>query len=303
MHARCIGSSSIEEVYQDVSVEQYSFELNLNGCPLLDMYTTNKVMNGATLKFASQDLQGKRTNGVPRIMSKSTGLVVAASDWRWTSHSVRFLSDSMTTRETMTFDYRPPWPWYLENVLVWFLLGIGLAGAGASGMYCTASTMQKATTGGCFLIAVINTIAMSGYTSLGRFREACFAAAQTSLWIFALLAFILTSGFLEEVLLILGAAALLARGVSDCLVFRDCENLTATPPAVELAMLFLGCFLVACKYQQLVAIVRRMGPEKARYDAAWQQILVRDGAAAELRRLKETTLRAAGSPFAHRALW
>ena len=302
VHASSMGTTTIENVYVDGWLEPYSFEMNQNGCPLSDTYNATKVMNGGTLKLKSLDLLGKGNGGVPRMVSNSTGLVVAASDWRWTSRSVRFLSTTMTPRETITFDYRPPWPWYFEHVLVWFLIGVCLSGAGVSGKYCTTSTIQRATICGCVLLACVHLIAMAGYVSLRLFREASFAAAQTSLWIFSLVAFIPTSAFFEEVLCLLGAAALLVRGVSDCLVFGDCENLTVTPPTVEVAMLFLGCLLVAFKYQQLLGIIRRMEPEMASYNAAWQNMLAREGVEEELRRLDAMTLRATGLPLLPRTL-
>ena len=104
----------------------------------------------------------------------------------------------------------------------------------------------------------------------------------------------------EEVLAILGVAALLAHAISDRLIFRDSQKLAAMPPTVQVALMILSCSLVACKYRQLVHTVRCMAPERASYEAAWQQILAREGALVELRRLEELTLQAAGPPFLQR---
>ena len=67
-------------------------------------------------------------------------------------------------------------------------------------------------------------------------------------------------------------------------------------------MLFLGCLLVAFKYQQLLGIIRRMEPEMASYNAAWQNMLAREGVEEELRRLDAMTLRATGLPLLPRTL-
>ena len=297
MDASRIGTSPIDKVFLEGSVESFSGVPNIKGYSLLEFEYAKKLKNGVTSKFTSHQLQPQGTGPALRIMDNSTNLGVATSDMHWTPQTAQFESSPMVPRERMTFNSRPPWPWYLEHVLVSFLFGVGLAGAGIRGKHCSFSASKKAAICGCVLLTVVYAVAAAGYASLGHLRETYFAAGQTLVWVLTLLALIFASGFFEEVLAILGVAALLAHAISDRLIFRDSQKLAAMPPTVQVALMILSCSLVAYKYRQLVHIVRCMEPERARYKAAWQQILAREGALVELRRLEELTLQAKGPPF------
>ena len=295
-----LRTSNIDKLLLDGSEENFSGLPNMKGHPLLEFECAKKIVNRSVLKSTSHDPQPQGTGPALRMVENSTYLGMPTSDWQWTPKSARFGSSSMVPRERMTYDSRPPWPWYLEHFLVSFLFGVGLAGAGIRGKHCSFSASKRAAICGCVLLTAVYAVAAAGYASLGHLRETYFAAGQTLVWVLTLLALIFASGFFEEVLAILVVAALLARAVSDCLIFRDSQKLAAMPPTVQVALMILSCSLVAYKYRQLVHIVRCMEPERARYKAAWQQILAREGALVELRRLEELTLQAAGPPFLQR---
>ncbi len=302
-----IGMSTIKDARFDGAVKWKSAVMMLNGCPVAEFDTAaNDIpvihefldpieINGITLTYPWSD---KNASDFFQVIGNSTSQsgwsVVVSSDWRWNDRSVRFLANSVPLRETMTLDYRPPWPWYLEHALTSFLIAVVLVCAGVGGLFCSSAMGQRMGLGACVLLAVTHCVATAGYFSLSHLREACLTAAYALIWASASFILGLAPTFFDEACACLGAASLVARATSDCVVFRDCWNLAAMPPTCEIVLTAFGIALVTAKFRRLAELVRDLAQDRAAYDAVWRRMLESEGFEGNMRQLDELTRRAAG---------
>jgi hypothetical protein len=301
--------STIKDARFDGPFKWQSAVLLLNGCPVTKFDSASAIsvvhgfsepieVNGLMLTFpCSSD---SRLSHFFQVIGNSTnedgGSVVISSDWHWNDRGVRFMANPVPLRETMTVDYRPPWPWYLEYTLTSFLLASMLVCVGAGGLL-----RWKARTSlfGCVLLAIIHCVATAGYLSMAFHRQAWLTAAYALIWTSASLVLALAPTFLHEACACLGAAGFLARVISDCVIFRDCWNLAAMPPICEIAVMALGAVLVVARYPRLARVVQELAQDRQAYDAEWMRMLESEGfeatARRSARRLDEIVRRATGA--------
>jgi hypothetical protein len=300
-----IGTSTIKDARFD-SIKWKSAVMMLNGCPVVEFDSASAdisvvhefsepiEINGITLTFPG--FSDGQVSDFFQVIGNSTsetgGSVVVSSDWHWNDRGVRFLTNVVRLRQTMTLDFRPPWPWYLEYALTSFLIAIMLVCVGVGGLLRSAARTSLC---GCVLLAAIHCVATAGYLSLALNRQAFLTAAYALIWASASLVLALAPSFFDEACACLGAASVLARVASDCIVFRDCWNLAAMPPICEIAVTALGTALVVARYFQLSKVVRELAQDRATYDAVWRLMLESEGFEASERRLDELARRATGA--------
>ena len=303
-----IGMSTIKDVRFrfDGAIKWKSAVMLLNGCPIAEFdpaesefsavykFSEPTEINGLTLTIPCCS-DGRASNYFQLIGNSSNeteGSVIISSDWHWNDRVVRFLANPVPLRETMTLDYRPPWPWYLEHAVKSFITSIVLVCIGVGGLLRSAARTSLC---GCVLLAIIHCVATAGYLSLALGRQAWLTAAYALIWASASLVLILAPNFIDEACACLGAASLVARAISDCVIFRDCGNLAAMPPICEIAVTALGMALMAARYRRLAKVVLELAQDRAAYDAVWRHLLESEGFVATARRLDTLVRRATGA--------
>ena len=181
-----------------------------------------------------------------RVLGSNDGAnwsLVGASDFRSVAGTVRFLDRSASWFSTLAIlEFQPRWPALAES-LATVTLGLGLIFAAGFAACRRVSLGLSAFAGGLALSSAGCMAAAAGYLSFGRPREVFWDAWAAGLCLIVLRAIRAWEHALFTVVAVVGICAVVGRAASDCLVFDDCDYLSASPPAAAAALALAGLLL------------------------------------------------------------
>ena len=200
----------------------------------------------------------------------SRWVVAAACNFRYLETSIRFLPGPCYGPK-LSVDLRPPWPIKLLAAVrvVVSLCFVSIAAFGAMGAPRHSESVLKLA---LLFLAAIYVASAAGFAASFAQREALLYALYAAILLCALAALRCDPSLAPHAAVLLGAAGLVARAVTDCGCFADCAQLADGPPLELAGLTVCGLLYLAYQHSALRTVLRAAAADKAAYDHEWQRI-------------------------------
>ena len=257
--------------------EKVQIQFFLGNCPIESQRSLSEIDSSSVVRFESEiRVNNFRIIGLStpvHIQGSSDGVrwkSVGSSNYRATAHGIRLLDLNQALPQSV-IDHRPPWPLALE-VLSHILAAVGILCIVCCGISERVGLAQQLTIVLCCLKMCAEAVCAGGYVLVGLPREALHTACQAASWVVwtALLQSTYLGTFL--VLIIFGAARIICRVSSDCLLFSDCEYLAYDPPLLGSACILMGSALVCLRSQSIRKALAEIEPSAIAFDREWDRL-------------------------------
>ena len=258
IRTKCDLSSFSNVVQHPVSISGFTITVN---------WDSNVTCPGPDIFFTLQASQG----------SNGSLYDIGASTVRWTAFGPRPVDNGVgACAGPVSISYLPPWPWHLTDqaCLHSFLLGSALL---IAGLCCAAHHPRAAKyvlVAALVISGLLLCIASLGFLSLGLDRYAFSPAISGTLLVLLALALSHHERRLAEAVLACGGLLLVVRALDDCALFRDCAFLASQPPASPATAAFLSLTLLLLRHVKLARLRAAFTRDRARYDAAWNTLML-----------------------------
>ena len=227
-----------------------------------------------------------------------TETVVGSSDMSFGNNGIRFLDEPVRVAPQLLYDYRPPWPFVCESVLISLLLSTAFIAIAVFGHLHRPAAGRSCILALLCADAAISVCTLVGFLSLGLWRQALLSGVELLCYFFMVSVLALIEPLISEALAAAGLAKLAARVASDCALFQDCSLLVAEPPYAEIICIFVGVGLAVSRLRFCVQVLRAVSGDRSRLDSEWARLLLRPLAHRDLQLIADAAERACAS-FGH----
>ena len=197
--------------------------------------------------------------------------VVGASAYRQRVTGVHFMEKNVPCNQTISIDYRPPWPLMcfgvlqsaFQTLLCFAICTCGVLNCARVGVLCFVACM--------FFLAVDTAAVAIGYVSLGIASESIVPFFQFMSYITIASVLCYAQEYFIEAATIWSFVIILVRIASDCAGNDDCENLLADFPSITCICAILGSVFVTARLVYVRSTVLAAQPGRMALDKRWAE--------------------------------
>ena len=232
----------------------------------ISIFAQNYSLAGARIL-----LQGSNDDG------KTMTTVGQSADFRKVAHGLRFLESNLeqAVGSSVLYDFRPPWPMFVDTSMESVWLACGCLGVGLS-------TILKRTVAAVQTILLITVIcalnagiAGVGYLMQTLPRDSFYPLFRALLYLLASIALYRSNlkPFLFLLIIYLGLFSIIGRTIQDCIIYHDCSYLADAPPVLPMIFTVIGASFLLLRSFVLENVFMSIAEDQSAYDARWSDLL------------------------------
>ena len=249
---------------------------------VISNFSRNQSLRGSRLL-----LRGSNNNGT------TWATVGQSADFRIVSSGIRFLDSNLAaaTEGSVSYDFRPSWPLFVETWMYSFLFAFGCLGAGTLGMLKRIDAAKRV----FLLVGMLCTLNASisgvGFLLLRLPRDSFLPLLHTIIYLLGTLALWRRERIFFTVMVILALVSICGRYVHDCHIYKDCSYLADAPPIWPIFFAALGAAFLLMRSFFLFHSIRSISCDQLEYDTRWREIVTNSEELEALQEVREIAQR------------